>query len=296
MSDKTTLIPATLRAHLARLRIAARLPPPPGPLGQNASRQRGQGLEFSQYRAYEHGDEPRHIDWKLFARADRYFVRDAEREAGLAVWVVLDATASMQQADLATPERSKWTVARTLAAATIDIAHRQGDRFGLLLVRDGTLDWTPAQRGPRHRDRCLLALLRATCAGTWPGMDALRPAWGRIEPSSIVLAIGDGFDPNATDFALQLAATRRDVRSIALTAVDERDFALRGACVFEDPETGARIEADAAAVAASFRANFAQARGALAHTLAAGGVLHVEHAVDQPPERTLRAVLGAGAR
>lgn len=154
MSDIGDLIPATLRPVLARLFISSRLPPPPGPLGQNASRQRGQGLEFSQYRAYERGDEPRHIDWKLFVRSDRYFVREAESEAGLAVWVVLDTSASMTQADVDTPERSKHRIARALAAATIEIALRQSDRFGLMTIGDVANNVVPLGRGARHRDRC----------------------------------------------------------------------------------------------------------------------------------------------
>jgi uncharacterized protein (DUF58 family) len=286
------LIPPALRAQLRGLSIIARLPPPAGPLGQNASRQRGQGLEFSQYRAYEPGDEPRHIDWKLYARSDRYFVREAESEAGLAVWVVVDATASMLQADHDAPARSKLAAARALAAAAIEVALRQGDRFGLLIVGGDGASWVPSGRGARHRDRCALQLARLECRGQWPAEHGLRSAWSRIEPSSVVLMIGDGFDPLALEFAQHLATTRRDVRSIALTCVDERDFALRGPFAFEDPETGERIEADSAAAREEFRRRFASARDALQRRLAASGVRHVEHVLDQPLERALRSVLG----
>lgn len=285
------LIPASLRPLLARLRLSARMPPPSGPLGHNASRQRGQGLEFSQYRAYEHGDEPRHIDWKLYARSDRYFVREAQSEAGLAVWVVLDCSASMRQADVATPARNKFDAARALAAATVEIALRQGDRFGLLCVGAGALEWVPLGRGPRHRDRCALTLMRRDCGGEWPPLPVLRGAWSRIEPAAVVVMLGDGFDPASTQFALHLAATRRDVRHVALTSVDERDFDLRGAFVLEDPETGARLETDGALARADFRARFQRARDALQRELTAGGVRHVEHVLDAPLDRPLRAVL-----
>jgi len=293
MSDATAaLIPPELAAQLRGLRIVAKLPPAAGPLGQNASRQRGQGLEFSQYRAYEPGDEPRHIDWKLFARSDRYFVREAESEAGLAIWMVVDCSASMAQSDLATPSKDKLSVARTLAAATIDIALREGDRFGLLLVGAGQLTWVASARGPRHRDRCVLALTQATAEGEWPTLASLQRAWERIEPTAVVVMIGDGFDEVSSGFALQLAATRRDVRSIALTSVDERDFDLRGAFVFEDPETGARLASDGAAARSEFRQRFASARQALAQRLATGGVRHVEHTLDQPLAMTLAQSLG----
>ena len=292
MGDATALLPPELAAQLRGLRIMAKLPPAAGPLGQNASRQRGQGLEFSQYRAYEPGDEPRHIDWKLFARSDRYFVREAESEAGLAIWVVVDCSASMAQADLATPNKDKLSVARTLAAATIEIALREGDRFGLLLLGAGQPTWVASARGPRHRDRCALALTQVQAQGEWPTLASLQRAWERIEPAAVVVMIGDGFDDVSSAFALQLAATRRDVRSIALTSVEERDFELRGAFVFEDPESGARLASDGAAARAEFRQRFAAARHALAQRLATGGVRHVEHALDQPLAITLAESLG----
>jgi uncharacterized protein (DUF58 family) len=286
-----TLIPPELRARLRTLAIVPRLPPPPGRLGQAASRRRGTGLEFSQYRAYEPGDEPRRIDWKLYARSDRYFVREAESEAALTSWVVLDASASMAEVEHATPHRSKWEAARALAAATVELAVRQGDRCGLLLVRDGQLAWVGEGTGPRHRDRCLHALEQLTPAGAWPDADALRPAWARIAPGALVLLLGDGFDPAAEAFAVRLAGSGRDVRSIAISDADERQFELRGSYVFEDPETGARVEVDAARARDAFLTAFADARAALSRRLAAAGIRHLEHVLGQPLDRALR-VLG----
>lgn len=286
------LIPPTLRAQLRHLVLTARFPPPPGPLGQNASRQRGQGLEFSQYRAYEPGDEPRQIDWKLFARSDRYFVREAESEAGLTLWVVLDATASLAQTDFEPPRRSKLEAVRTLAAAAIDVAWRQGDRFGLLVIGGDAPVWVSAERGTRHRDRCLLALARVEPRGSWPPAAALQVLWSRIEAAAVVLMLGDGFDPEAGALALRLAAARRDVRSIVLTGVDERDFVLRGAFEFEDPETGARLDGDAAALREGFRREFAAMRAQLDRRLRSAGIRHLEYVLDEPLLRPLQAVLG----
>jgi uncharacterized protein (DUF58 family) len=118
------LIPHELRARLRDLRLVARRNAGGDGLGQHSSRSRGAGLEFAQYRAYEPGDEPRRIDWKLYARSDRYFVREAERDSPLGVWLLLDATASMRQADQADPARAKFDVAKTLAACVIELALR----------------------------------------------------------------------------------------------------------------------------------------------------------------------------
>ena len=97
------LIPADIRARLKYLRLRARHGAGGDGLGQHASRSRGAGLEFAQYRAYEPGDEPRRIDWKLYARSDRYFVRESERDSPLTLWLIIDASASMAQADTSRP-------------------------------------------------------------------------------------------------------------------------------------------------------------------------------------------------
>ena len=92
------LLAATRGLSLAARHLAAGLLP-----GLHTSRRTGLAREFSQYRPYQPGDDPRHVDWKLFARSDRYFVRESEVETALVVRVVLDATASMRQTDTTGP-------------------------------------------------------------------------------------------------------------------------------------------------------------------------------------------------
>ncbi len=89
MSD--ALIPADVRSRLQDLRLNSRRAIGARGIGLHRSRSRGAGLEFAQYRAYEPGDEPRQIDWKLYARSDRFFVREAERESPLTAWLLVDA-------------------------------------------------------------------------------------------------------------------------------------------------------------------------------------------------------------
>src|SRR5690606_25220864 len=133
------LIPPELRARLGSLRLVPRAGAGGDGIGQHSSRSRGAGLEFAQYRGYEPGDEPRRIDWKLYARSDRYFVREAERDSPLTVWIVLDATASMAQADETRPDWSRLDAGKALAACIAEIALRQGDRAGLLALREDAL-------------------------------------------------------------------------------------------------------------------------------------------------------------
>lgn len=291
-------IPPELRARLRDLRIASRRNAGGDGLGQHASRSRGAGLEFAQYRAYEPGDEPRRIDWKLYARSDRYFVREAERDSPLDLWLLLDATASMRQADLARPDYAKFDALRLLAACVIDIALRQGDRFGIAAIAGATPLAIPLGSGARHRDRCLLELARAQPAGAWPQANALHATGARIAPHALVFVLSDFFDEAAFDLARRLAGAGREVLTLQMLAADERDFPFAGGRRFLDPESNAQRRVEAAAVRGDFLARFAAAREKLAKECAALGIRHAEHVLDQPldvPLRTLFAARGARA-
>jgi len=281
-------IPAEVRARLAPLRLSLRRASAAGGFGLHGSRHRGTGLEFAQYRPYEPGDEPRRIDWKLYARSDRYVVREAERDAALTLWVVVDATASMAQADLARDGYSKLDAAALVAACAFELAARQGDRFGLLVVADGKLVPSPAGAGPRHRDRLLGTLAGLRASGAWPAEAGLRTVWDLVAPDSLVIFVGDGFDDAQLALAERLSATRREVLDIQVLGADERDFPFRDGRRFVDPESGAALELDATVARDAFLARFAQARAERSRRLAAAGVRSVTAWLDEPVDAPLR--------
>jgi uncharacterized protein (DUF58 family) len=288
----STLISPELRARLRTLRLRARFSPFTQGIGQHTSRSRGAGLEFAQYRAYEPGDEPRHIDWKLYARSDRFFVRDATRDTPLTAWLLIDATASMAQADTARPDYTKLIAAKALAACIGEIALQQGDGFGLIIVGDG-ITGLPAASGRRHRDQLWLALDRLHCGALTPSGTALRPLLERIAPASLLVILSDGFDASLVELAERLAAARREVLFIQLLSCEERDFPFTGSHVFRDPETGEQCRGDATAMREEFITRFAQARAELARRLAASGIRHVEHVLDAALDAPLQGLFGS---
>lgn len=287
-------IPPDVRARLKGIDLTARFAVGGHGFGQHSSRSRGAGLEFAQYRAYEPGDELRQVDWKLYARSDRYFVREAERDSPLTLWILIDATASMAQADAERPQWSRLDAAKSLAACAIELALRQGDRFGIAVLGGDTasnaqsLHVHAADTGPRQRDRSLLALQAIEARGTWPAETALQPLWERIAPGALVLMLGDGFDDAAARFAERLAAARREVVGIRILTVGERDFAFRGGYRFRDPESGDEVLGDGEAIRAGFLARFGAARRALTARLAASGIRQVEIVLDEPADVPLR--------
>jgi uncharacterized protein (DUF58 family) len=282
-----------LRARLRGLRFDTRLRANAGGFGQHAGRNLGAGLEFERYRAYEPGDEPRRVDWKLYARSDRYFVREATRESPLTVWAVLDATASMAQADRLRPDYAKLDAAKLLIACLGEIAANHGDALGVIAVGGDALTYVPAGSGARHRERLLRDVAGVTCGGAWPAAPRLRPIWERVGAEAAVVILSDGFDAGVTELAARLAAARRQVLSLGLVSAEERDFPFAGGFVFRDPETGRELRVDADRTRDEFLARFSASRSALVRELAASGIRHVDHCIDRPPDLALGRLLQA---
>src|SRR5690242_13259539 len=113
------------------VRWPARRPVPGGAPGAHQARTRGVAPEFTEYRPYRQGDDPRRIDWKLLARSDRAYVRLATDRALLPTTIVVDASASM-----AFPEETlgKWRLASDVALALAAVAQGQGDPNGVVVA------------------------------------------------------------------------------------------------------------------------------------------------------------------
>lgn len=284
------LIPPGVRSRLKSLRLTSRRAVGAQGIGAHTSRSRGTGLEFAQYRAYELGDEPRQIDWKLYARSDKFFVREAERESPLALWMLIDASASMAQADAKRPGWSRLDAARALAACLAELAIAQGDRFGLIVLHEDGLRMVAPGAGPRHRDRLLIELHALAAGGGFPDPARLAPLWERIGAQDLVVMLGDFFDEAGVALIDRLAAARREVLAIQLLTVEERDFPFAGGHRFRDPETGAELLGDGAALRADFIARFAAARAALAARLDAAGIRHAAYVLDEEVDAPLRSL------
>lgn len=283
-------LPPELRSRLRGLSIVPRRAAVLASAGMHDSRNKGGGLEFAQYRAYERGDDLRAIDWKLYARSDRFFVRDAERESPVAVWMVVDASASMAQADLARPDWSRFDAARRIVASLMEIALYQGDRFGLVVEEaSGPMVLSPGSGG-RHRDRVRLTLapMRAAGAADWTRDVAVFGE--QMGARDLIVILTDGFDEGCIATAERLAASGRDVCIIQILTGDERDFPFDQGYRFHDPETGAELIGDGRTLRADFIARFAAARAALAARLETRGIRHVEHFIDESADVPIRSL------
>lgn len=288
-------LPPDVRGRLKRLALGSRRDPGDRGFGAHASRNKGAGIAFAQYRAYEPGDEPRRIDWKLFARSDRFFIREAEEESPLRLWLLIDCSASMAQADRARPDYARLDAARLIALAVGEVALRQGDGFGWMALQAGGLDVAEPAGTRAQAGRLQRAMTRWHAAGDFPDEAALAPLWDRIGPRDLVLFLSDCFDEAGIALIERLAQAGREVLAVQILTTEERDFPFEGGFRFREQESGAELIADGMALRETFLARFAAARAALAARLDAAGIRHTALVLDEPVDAPLHALFGRGS-
>src|SRR3954468_17468315 len=122
-------------------------------LGAHPSQLRGNSSEFSEYRPYRQGDDPRRVDWRLLARSERAYVRLTTDKATFRTSMIVDASASMA---FPQPALDKWRLARELAVGLAAVAHAEADPVGLAIASPKLVVLTP-----RARRSVLLEMMRA---------------------------------------------------------------------------------------------------------------------------------------
>lgn len=284
---------AALAAHTTRLSLAVRHVLAGLGHGIHVGRERGAGVEFSEYRAYAPGDEWRRVDWKLLARADRYFVREAERDSHVAVWLVLDASASMLEPSRSIDGVNKLQYARLLLACIGAIAQRQGDAFGLVVCQGERAHFTPAARGPRQLQRVLARLEATEAQGSLPGADTLRASLHFTRSPGVVCVAGDFLDwPSPLSEALvRLRGMRHDVRAVCLQTQAEVDGDFDAAASYRDPEQGGKLVRFGRDLRAGYLRNRAAHFDAVALQCRRHDLPFVQACIEQAPGDVLRQML-----
>ncbi|NOT08086.1 MAG: DUF58 domain-containing protein [Gemmatimonadales bacterium] len=264
-------------------------------VGAHASRRVGAGIEFSQYRSYQPGDDLRRIDWKLYGRSDRYFVRESEAETSITIHLVLDATASMR---LEYDGLSKFDYARFLAAGCTLLAQRQGDAAGLVLAHDGMAEVQPASRDRSRLSRLFHLLEQAKPGGRWPDPALVSQPLAAQGQRGLVILITDfhedGIEVRETIRAI--AAMRHDVLVFHLIAPDELTLDFGEVVTLEDLETGAQREVDCGGARAGYQASLAEHFRRLESDCASRLVDYQRISTATPLDRALRRLLVARQR
>ena len=225
---------AGLVAAIADLPLATRPVAAGSTAGRHPSRLPGTGLEFAQYRGYQPGDDIRRVDWKLLARSDRLYVREADAETALPVVLALDASASMDHTEAGV---RKFDAARAIVAALAANAIRHGDLPAVVVLGPRAQSIAPS-RDHRQLERIVDALDRAQPAGQWVGGDANRLT--EFGHAAALIAVTDGHDPGDAFLEASSRATT-DVTLFMLRTPRERDLEYGRTVTLEDLETGERV-------------------------------------------------------
>ena len=221
--------------------------------GAHASRRHGVGMEFSQYRPYQPGDDLRRLDWRLAARSDRYYLRESEVDTSLTVHLLLDASASMNHRDA--NGLTKLDYGRLLLGALAYLAQHQGDAVGLTILSPSGLRHLPPRADARQLPRLYHALETAEAAGTFPDAATLAPLIARRQ-RALTVCVSDLYEDDGEINRLlkRLRAVSGDVLLLHLVADNELTFNYHGAVTLRDLETGQILQIDADQQRATYQA------------------------------------------
>jgi len=205
--------------------------------GFNKSTVKGPGLEFSQYRSYQPGDDLRWLDWRMYARSDRYYIRESEVETSISVRFLIDASASMNHSD---GMLKKIEYARFLAASLAYLANLQGDAVGLYAFKEGSLFSLAAKQDPQHLQRLYYQLENIEPKGTFTKPVHYKELFAGSGRKEMLIFITDMYQPNGeiTRLLDSLAALKHEIIVFQLMGQNELDFDFNGYAAVEDLETG----------------------------------------------------------
>ncbi|WP_337045031.1 DUF58 domain-containing protein [Emticicia sp. 17c] len=235
---------------LNNLQLAGRLVSEEVMLGIHGSKRSGIGTEFEQYRHYEPGDDPKRIDWKLFARTQKHLVRESATESNLHIRFVLDLSGSMNYQEKAV---SRLKYCKILLASLAYLGYRQSDQMSLYTLQDGNLQ-TLVPAGKQSFQRILYSLEKAEAHGEWKNTNPKFMEFQQKQKELIVIASDFLQAGNEwVQLIKNIANPRRDIVIFQVLGQEETAFNIKGFYRFKDLETQQEIELQAEAIKEEFK-------------------------------------------
>lgn len=206
--------------------------------GLHRSPHLGFSTDFAEHRQYMPGDDIRHMDWKLFARTDRFYLKEFEADTNANFIVILDVSRSM---GYGTAELSKLQYAKVLGACLAYFSHRQRDRVGFVSIDSDIVDFVPPSA--KHLNQVLHALDRAEPRGGGSLAMPLLKISESQRRRSIMLLLSDLYEPaeRVRDALGPLRDAGHDLVVMQLLDPAELNFTFDAAGTFEDLETGEKL-------------------------------------------------------
>jgi uncharacterized protein (DUF58 family) len=241
---RPSLLDPQLLAKLASLQLRVRAVVEGVIDGLHRSPMHGQSIEFAEHKVYAPGDEIRHVDWKAYARRDRYYVKQYEQETNVRAWLLVDASASMGWRG-APGRLTKLEYAATMAGSLGHLLARQQDSVGLVAAADRVVRAIPPRGGASHAATIVDTLASLGAQGPTRLASGVDHVLEHAPRGGLVLVFTDLLDPDE-QVVRKLSLLRRRKHEVVLFHVldpAEIEFPYDEDALFEPLEGGAAVEA-----------------------------------------------------
>jgi len=254
--------------------------------GLHRSPYHGFSVEFTEYRAYSPGDDPRYLDWKLVGRTDRYFIKKFEDETNLRCHLLVDSSRSMT---FGSRGYTKADYGRTLAATLGYFLAQQGDATGLLTFDERVREYLPARHRPGHLRHLMLALEKPAAGSATDLAAPLRRIAELTQKRGLIVLISDLLAPiESLEAPLALlTAARHEVIVFQVLDPAELTFDFQTASRFLDLETGRDLFLEPTTARADYQRRLGEHLDAVRGLCQRLGIAHHQLSTAQPLELAL---------
>ena len=254
--------------------------------GMHKSPVHGFSVEFTEYRQYSPGDDLRYLDWRLYARSDRYYLKRFEDETNLRCWLLADLSRSM---GFGSRDYNKAEYAKTVAATIAYFLTLQRDAVGLITFDQTIQDFLPARFRPGHMHRLMMSLERAPAGKGTDLAGALEQVAKTARKRGLVVLLSDLLAPvEAVETQLGYLRSRgHDIAVIRILDPAEVDFPFQEESLFYDVETGRELYVDPKMARERYRERFAEHSRAMTRVCNGLGADIYEVTTDRPLDAVL---------
>lgn len=260
--------------------------------GLHDSTFRGYSVEFAEHRKYSPGDDIRHIDWKAYAKSDRYLIKEYEEETNLRGLIMIDASASM---DYGSAETTKWEYACYLAASLSYLLLKQRDAVGLVIFNEEVKRALPPMTRLSYLRHIDGALAETSPQGRVSSDKLMSVAHGLAPRRGLVILISDLLDQSGELIhgLKQLKHRKNEILVFQVLDPEELEFPFAGLTIFEDMESDTNVMADPIAIKKEYQRRMQAFVGHCAALCRAGFLEHQLFNTQMPPGLALAKYLSS---
>ena len=250
MEETSPLLEPELLARLGALRVRSRGRVSGALVGKHRSKRHGSSVEFAEHKEYSPGDDTRRLDWKAYAKVDRYYIKQYEDEINLRAYMILDSSGSMGYGE---GNHGKLRHGSRLAAALAFLLLREQDSVGLIAFKDQTTHYSPPRGEKGYLNELNRTLLTLIPEGETQLKSGLQTVLEVARQRSLVVVISDLFE-TGEEYLQTLAqiSKRHEVALLHVLHQDELTFPFEKMHIFREMEGSGELIAEPASVRESY--------------------------------------------